>query len=157
MISREFAHLHPTPDERAHAMLPPDVAVQAVEAGWAEPQPMAQLGFLAANAVMIYAPRDRSEVEVVYRRTVRQVWKGKRQGRLRGDPECNRIDVVDHLLRQAEAHPLVTSFGLAGRVPEGTALEEVAAELDAVLAGVGLKLRLLARLEARSSLSRRDN
>lgn len=66
MAGREFAHLHPRPDESAHAMLPPEVAARAVEAGWAEPHPMARLGFLASNAVMIYAPRDLAEVEVVY-------------------------------------------------------------------------------------------
>jgi hypothetical protein len=38
---REFAHLHPAPDYSLHAMLPTETATDAVEAGWAEPRPVA--------------------------------------------------------------------------------------------------------------------
>lgn len=65
MIGREFAHLHPAPDFSLHAMLPPALAADAVEQGWAEPHPMARLGFVAPTAVMLYAPRDAEELAVV--------------------------------------------------------------------------------------------
>jgi hypothetical protein len=67
LIGREFAHLHPHPDQSLHAMLPPELAEEAVEAGWAEVHPVARLGLIPENAVMIYAPRDDAELEVVER------------------------------------------------------------------------------------------
>jgi hypothetical protein len=67
LIGREFAHLHPTPDHSAHAMLPLDVANEAIEAGWAEPHPVARMGLIPPNAVMVYAPRDDDELDVVER------------------------------------------------------------------------------------------
>ncbi|MEA2398951.1 MAG: hypothetical protein QOK25_2507 [Thermoleophilaceae bacterium] len=67
LIGREFAHLHPTPDHSAHAMLPLDVANEAIEAGWAEPHPVARMGLIPPNAVMLYAPRDDDELDVVER------------------------------------------------------------------------------------------
>ena len=39
-VGREFAHIHP--DGSLHASLPPERAREAIEAGWAEPHPMAQ-------------------------------------------------------------------------------------------------------------------
>jgi hypothetical protein len=65
LIDREFAHLHPAPDHSLHAMLPIDTANQAVAAGWAEPHPVALRGLLPSNAVMLYAPRDEAELEVI--------------------------------------------------------------------------------------------
>lgn len=65
MVGNEFAHLHPAPDQSLHAMLPPAIAVEAVEAGWAEQHPVARRGLIPANAVMLYAPRDDAEREVV--------------------------------------------------------------------------------------------
>jgi uncharacterized RmlC-like cupin family protein len=65
LIGREFAHLHPGRDQSLHAMLPPDLAADAVRAGWAEPHPVARRGLLPANAVMLYAPRDDDELDVV--------------------------------------------------------------------------------------------
>jgi hypothetical protein len=65
LIDREFAHLHPSPDHSLHAMLPPDVAAEAVEAGWAEPHPVARMGLIPPTAVMLYAPRDGAELAVV--------------------------------------------------------------------------------------------
>ncbi len=51
---REFAHIHP--DGSLHASLPIDRAGEAVDAGWAEPQPIAdQLG--VPGLVMIHTPR----------------------------------------------------------------------------------------------------
>jgi hypothetical protein len=65
LIGREFAHLHPSPDHSLHAMLPLDVATDAVEAGWAEPHPVARMGMIPPTAVMLYAPRDETELAVV--------------------------------------------------------------------------------------------
>jgi hypothetical protein len=65
MIGREFAHIHPLPDGSLHAALPPEVAEEAVERGWAEQHPAARLGYIPANVVMIYAPRNEQELEIV--------------------------------------------------------------------------------------------
>lgn len=61
----EFAHLHPGEDQSLHVMLPPELAPLAIEAGWAEPHPVAARGLAPPNAVMVYAPRDDTEREVV--------------------------------------------------------------------------------------------
>jgi hypothetical protein len=65
LVGREFAHLHPGADHSLHAMLPPDLAEEAGAAGWAEQHPIARRGLIPANAVMLYAPRDNDELEVV--------------------------------------------------------------------------------------------
>ena len=65
LIGREFAHLHPAPDHSLHAMLPPETVTAAVAAGWAEPHPVALRGLIPPTAVMLYAPRDEAELEVV--------------------------------------------------------------------------------------------
>ncbi|MEA2211172.1 MAG: hypothetical protein QOF83_1120 [Solirubrobacteraceae bacterium] len=67
MVDREFAHLHPSPDHSLHAMLPPDLAQAAIDAGWAELHPVARAGLLPPTAVMLYAPRDEAELVVVER------------------------------------------------------------------------------------------
>jgi hypothetical protein len=65
LIGREFAHLHPAPDHSAHAMLPPKLVREAVEAGWAELHPVARMGMIPETAVMLYAPRDDDELAVI--------------------------------------------------------------------------------------------
>jgi hypothetical protein len=65
LVGREFAHLHPHPDLSLHVMLPSELAEQAVASGWAEPHPVARMGLIPPTAVMVYAPRDDGEVEVV--------------------------------------------------------------------------------------------
>jgi hypothetical protein len=65
MIGREFAHIHPIPDGSLHAALPPEVAQEAISKGWAEQHPVARMSYIPQNVVMIYAPRDAEEVEVV--------------------------------------------------------------------------------------------
>jgi hypothetical protein len=65
LIGREFAHLHPAPDHSLHAMLPPATVSEAVAAGWAEPHPVALRGLIPPTAVMLYAPRDDAEVDVI--------------------------------------------------------------------------------------------
>ena len=65
IIEREFAHIHPMPDGSLHAALPPEVAQEAVEKGWAEQHPGARMGYIPQNVVMIYAPRNAEEIEVI--------------------------------------------------------------------------------------------
>jgi luciferase-like monooxygenase len=65
LIGREFAHLHPAPDHSLHAMLPAETVTDAVAAGWAEPHPVALRGLIPPTAVMLYAPRDEAELEVI--------------------------------------------------------------------------------------------
>lgn len=65
MIGREFAHIHPGSDGSLHAALPPELAQEAVSKGWAEQHPVARMGYIPENVVMIYAPRDEQEIEVI--------------------------------------------------------------------------------------------
>ena len=65
LVDREFAHLHPAPDHSLHAMLPTETVTEAVAAGWAEPHPVALRGLIPPTAVMLYAPRDEAELEVI--------------------------------------------------------------------------------------------
>ncbi len=67
MVGNEFAHLHPAPDQSLHMMLPPSLATEAIDAGWAEQHPVARRGLIPPNAVMVYAPRDDAERDVVER------------------------------------------------------------------------------------------
>ncbi|CAA9461017.1 MAG: hypothetical protein AVDCRST_MAG14-2450 [uncultured Rubrobacteraceae bacterium] len=53
------------PDGSLHAALPPEVVEEAIEKGWAEQHPVARMGYIPQNVVMIYAPRDTEEVEAV--------------------------------------------------------------------------------------------
>lgn len=64
-VGAEFTHLHPGDDQSLHVMLPPDLVAEAIRAGWAEEHPVARRGEIPANAVMIYAPRNDAEREVV--------------------------------------------------------------------------------------------
>jgi hypothetical protein len=65
LIEREFAHLHPSPDHSLHAMLPLETAREAIDAGWAEPHPVALQGLIPRTAVMLYAPRDEEELDFI--------------------------------------------------------------------------------------------
>ncbi|MGQ0596778.1 luciferase domain-containing protein [Aquabacterium sp.] len=56
MIGREFAHVHPAHDGSMHLMLALDVARELVGKGWGEPHPIAETGYIPANAVMAYTP-----------------------------------------------------------------------------------------------------
>lgn len=66
MARREFAHIHPLPEASIHLALPPELAREAVEKGWAEPHPMARRGYVPDTIVMIYGPRDTDEVEIAW-------------------------------------------------------------------------------------------
>ena len=66
LVGREFAHLHPGPDLSLHLALPEDEAQSAIDAGWAEWHPLAGTDGGPKTIVMIYAPRDTEELEVVW-------------------------------------------------------------------------------------------
>jgi phospholipase/carboxylesterase len=65
LIGREFAHIHPLPDGSLHMSLPAEWVTEAVDKGWAEPHPLARSGYIPANVVMVYGPRDQAELDVV--------------------------------------------------------------------------------------------
>jgi hypothetical protein len=67
---REIGHFHPW-DRSMHIALPPDVALEAVAAGWAEVHPVALAGAAPMNLVMLYGPRDAHEVEILYHLVLR--------------------------------------------------------------------------------------
>lgn len=62
VAGREFAHIHP--DGSLHAALSPERAREAIEAGWAEPHPMA-LYMGNEGMVMLYTPRNLEELDVI--------------------------------------------------------------------------------------------
>ena len=64
---REFAHIHP--DGSLHASLLPQRAQEAIEAGWAEPHPLAQM-IGDGGMVMLYTPLDMDELEVIFQLVV---------------------------------------------------------------------------------------
>jgi len=67
MAGQEFAHIHP--DGSLHASLSPERARQAIEAGWAEPHPMA-LYMGNEGMVMLYTPRTMEELDVIFQLVV---------------------------------------------------------------------------------------
>lgn len=67
MIQREFAHVHPPYDGSLHLMLPLNTVKEVLAKGWGEPHPVVRLGMIPPTAVMVYAPRDADELEVVLR------------------------------------------------------------------------------------------
>jgi luciferase-like monooxygenase len=65
LLGTEFAHLHPLPDGSLHMVLPPAVHAAVIEAGWGIPHPMAGMPTVSLQTILIYAPRDAAEHEVV--------------------------------------------------------------------------------------------
>lgn len=66
LIAREYAHIHPSYDGSLHMVLPPHVVRQVVERGWGEQHPVARMGLIPMNALMVYGPRDTGELDVVF-------------------------------------------------------------------------------------------
>ncbi|MGH2404952.1 MAG: luciferase family protein [bacterium] len=63
VAGREFGHIHP--DGSLHVSLPSGRAREAIEAGWAEPHPIAdQLGI--EGIVMLYTPRTLEELDTIF-------------------------------------------------------------------------------------------
>lgn len=59
---REFAHLHPHHDGSLHLTLPDDLQDRVEASGWGQRHPSPQ-----HKAILIYGPRDRTELEIVWR------------------------------------------------------------------------------------------
>ncbi|MEV6255509.1 luciferase family protein [Nocardia sp. NPDC051911] len=66
LAGTEFAHLHGHGDGSLHMCLPKDTVAQSVRLGWAEAHPMVRRGYLPGTLVMVYGPRDREELDVVW-------------------------------------------------------------------------------------------
>jgi hypothetical protein len=67
LLGREFCHVHAHGDFSLHATVPLPLAAAAEQAGWAEPHFLVRTGQAPATVVMIYAPRDDHERDVVLR------------------------------------------------------------------------------------------
>lgn len=65
MVGREFCHVHAQGDFSLHATLPVPLAEAAQRAGWAEPHFLVHTGQAPPTVVMLYAPRDDLEHDVV--------------------------------------------------------------------------------------------
>jgi hypothetical protein len=65
LLGTEFAHLHPLPDGSLHMVLPPSVHAASIEAGWGIPHPMAGMPTVSPQTILIFAPRDAAEREIV--------------------------------------------------------------------------------------------
>ncbi len=63
MLGNEFAHVHPQYDGSMHLMLPIECTRELFAKGWGEPHPMAASGMIPETAVMVFAPRDETEIE----------------------------------------------------------------------------------------------
>ncbi len=82
MIGREFAHVHPAYDGSSHMMLPLAAVEELIAKGWGgEPHPMASTGYIPANAVMAFAPRDEAEIDVMIK-ILTTSWGGFARGKL---------------------------------------------------------------------------
>lgn len=65
LVDREFAHFHPGRDRSLHTMLPLPLGEEVIATGWGELHPVARMGYIPRTAVMLYAPRDEGELEVL--------------------------------------------------------------------------------------------
>lgn len=65
LLGREFAHVHIEDDGSLHAILPEPLRRAAMDAGWAEPHPLAGQPTVSPDTVMIYAPRDKDEAKTI--------------------------------------------------------------------------------------------
>ncbi|MEM8794006.1 MAG: hypothetical protein AAGE61_00455 [Pseudomonadota bacterium] len=66
MIGREFAHIHPHPDNGSmHVQVTPEDAKVVIEAGFGEDHFLVTLGRLPPGLIMVYSPRNGDELETV--------------------------------------------------------------------------------------------
>ncbi|MEM8489388.1 MAG: hypothetical protein AAF756_01070 [Pseudomonadota bacterium] len=66
MIGREFAHIHPHPDNGSmHLVLPSEDALEVTAKGWGEDHYLVTAGQLGKGLVLIFSPRNDDELEVV--------------------------------------------------------------------------------------------
>lgn len=67
LIGREFAHHHPESDGGLHMVLPPEWHAAALAKGWAIPHTLAGKPTVSRWTLLVFAPRDAAEREVVRR------------------------------------------------------------------------------------------
>jgi hypothetical protein len=65
LLGHEFAHIHVDDDGSLHVILPEPQRTEAIEAGWAEPHPLAGQPTVSSYTVMLYAPRNEREVAII--------------------------------------------------------------------------------------------
>lgn len=66
MVGREFAHIHPHPDNGSmHVKLPQEDALEVTEKGWGEDHYLVTQGQYPVGLVMVFSPRDDEELEIV--------------------------------------------------------------------------------------------
>lgn len=65
LVGQEFCHVHAQGDHSLHASLPLPLVKAAEQAGWAEPHFLVHTGQAPPTVVMIYAPRNENERDVV--------------------------------------------------------------------------------------------
>ncbi|MEM1237190.1 MAG: hypothetical protein AAGI10_09485 [Pseudomonadota bacterium] len=66
MIGREFAHIHPKPDNGSmHLVLSPEDVAAMKATGWGEDHYLVTQGQWPVGLVMVYSPRDEEELTVV--------------------------------------------------------------------------------------------
>ena len=65
IVGREFTHIHPQPHGGSmHTKLPEHQVAEVVDKGWGEHHPLALDGSIP-NLLMVYAPRDDGDLDVV--------------------------------------------------------------------------------------------
>jgi hypothetical protein len=74
LTGREFAHLHPEPDQSLHLALPTRDAQRAIDLGWAEWHLHALAGRWPRTIGIVFAPRDLREVDAVELLVRRSCW-----------------------------------------------------------------------------------
>lgn len=66
MIGREFAHIHPYPDNGSlHVKVTPEDAQVVKDAGFGEDHYLVTLGHYPPGLIMVFSPRDDDELEAV--------------------------------------------------------------------------------------------
>ena len=66
MVGREFAHIHPHPDNGSmHVQLPANDAIYAIKQGWGEDHYLVTQGHWAKGLIMVFSPRSDEELEEV--------------------------------------------------------------------------------------------
>lgn len=66
MVGREFAHIHPHPDNGSlHVMLSKNDAIEVTAKGWGEDHYLVTAGHYPVGLVMVFSPRDKAELDTV--------------------------------------------------------------------------------------------
>jgi len=66
MINREFAHIHPKPDNGSmHVMLPQTDAYEVTSKGWGEDHYLVTQGHWPPGLIMVFSPRNTDDLEIV--------------------------------------------------------------------------------------------